>query len=80
MNALASAPTFAVALFLLIVLYKQLGLFPPGARLSDGVNPAGPTGLYVLDGIIQLDFQKSLDGFGTWSFRAYVWRSCRQWQ
>jgi peptide/nickel transport system permease protein len=61
MNALASAPTFAVALFLLIVLYKQLGLFPPGARLSDGVNPAGPTGLYVLDGIIQLDFQKSLD-------------------
>ena len=33
-----SAPTFAVALFLLIVLYKQLGLFPPGARLSDGIN------------------------------------------
>lgn len=61
MNALGSAPTFAVALFLILLLYSQLHLFPPGARLSDGINPDGPTGLMVFDGLLQLDFHKTAD-------------------
>jgi len=61
MNAFGSAPTFAVALFLLLLLYRQFQLFPPGARLSDGISPVGPTGLFVLDGLLQLNLNKSAD-------------------
>jgi peptide/nickel transport system permease protein len=61
MTGSASAPTFAIALLLLVLFYRTLGWFPPGGRLSDDVDPDGPTGLHVIDALVQLDAVKLVD-------------------
>lgn len=53
----ASVPSFLFGLLALVFLYSKLHLFPDGGRLSPGiVAPGGPTGLYVIDGLVNLRF------------------------
>ncbi len=56
----ASAPAFLLATAGLLVLYRQLGWLPAGGRSSFG-PPGGPTGMYVLDGLIAGDTTYALD-------------------
>jgi peptide/nickel transport system permease protein len=50
--ASASAASFFVALLLVFVFYRQLGWFPHGGR-GDGAD--GPTGLFVVDGLLAVN-------------------------
>lgn len=53
----ASVPTFLLGLLALVYLYSKLHLFPDGGRLSPSITPpGGPTGLYVIDGLLNLRF------------------------
>ncbi|KQP57249.1 ABC transporter permease [Agreia sp. Leaf283] len=48
----ASAPTFLLTMLGLLFFYGQLGLLPSGGRSSYGSTSPGPTGLFVLDGLL----------------------------
>jgi peptide/nickel transport system permease protein len=53
----ASVPSFLLGLLALVFLYSKLHLFPDGGRLSPNIAPpSGPTGLYVIDGLLSLRF------------------------
>jgi len=53
----ASIPSFLFGLLALVFLYSKLHLFPDGGRLSPSIAaPSGPTGLYVIDGLLSLRF------------------------
>lgn len=53
----ASVPSFLFGLLALVFLYSKLHLFPDGGRLSPGIAPtSGPTGLFVVDGLLSLRF------------------------
>jgi peptide/nickel transport system permease protein len=53
----ASVPSFLLGLLALVFLYSKLHLFPDGGRLSPSITPpSGPTGLYVIDGLVSLRF------------------------
>ena len=57
MVAGASVPTFLFGLLALVYLYSKLQIFPDGGRLSPNITPPnGPTGLYVVDGLLSLRF------------------------
>jgi peptide/nickel transport system permease protein len=52
-----SVPIFWVGMLLQLTFSVQLGLFPDSTRFPIGVDkPIGPTGLYTLDSLFQLDF------------------------
>jgi len=56
MVAAGSTPTFLVAIFGLVVLYKDLGLLPVGGQVAAGaVVPSGPTGLVAVDALLHGD-------------------------
>lgn len=58
----ASIPSFLLGLLALVLLYSKLHLFPDGGRLSPGISPpSGPTGVYVIDGLLQLRFDVVAD-------------------
>lgn len=48
----ASAPTFLLTMIGLLVFYGNLGLLPAGGRSSFGATSPGPTGLFVVDGLL----------------------------
>ena len=48
----ASAPTFVLAVLLVLLFYKRLGWLPPGGRSNYADAPTGPTGLLTLDGLL----------------------------
>jgi ABC-type dipeptide/oligopeptide/nickel transport system permease component len=51
--AASSAPIFLVAQVFALILWYWLGWFPGGGRLGpDTLPPDGPTGLFVLDGLL----------------------------
>lgn len=53
----ASVPSFLFGLLALVFLYSKLHMFPDGGRLSPNISPpSGPTGLYVIDGLLSLRF------------------------
>lgn len=53
LTAGASAPSFLLALVLLLVLYAELGVLPAGGRLSpDLAEVDGPTGFITLDALL----------------------------
>ncbi len=47
----ASAPSFLLATIMLLLFFKQLRWFPAFGRLGDPSGD-GPTGFYVLEGVI----------------------------
>lgn len=48
----ASAPSFLLALLLILVFFEHLGWFPATGRTSIVDAPTGPTGLLTVDGLI----------------------------
>ena len=48
----ASAPTFLLGFLLIYVFYLKLGWLPASGRSSAEDVPAGPTGLLILDGLL----------------------------
>jgi peptide/nickel transport system permease protein len=56
----STAPTFLLGIFGLVVFYQQLGWLPGSGRTSAS-EPAGPTGLLVLDGLLTGDVGLSVD-------------------
>ncbi|GAA2514700.1 ABC transporter permease [Winogradskya humida] len=50
----ASAPTFLVAILLLLVFYRDLGWLPAGGR-GDALAASEPTGLRLIDNLVHLD-------------------------
>lgn len=61
MTAGASTPSFAIAIGMLLLFYATLRWLPPAGRLSDGLNATGPTGLMLVDAVLQLDARKFVD-------------------
>lgn len=58
--SLASAPSFLLATLMLLLFFMQLHWFPAVGRISDpSVN--GPTGFYVLDGLLAGNLSYSWD-------------------
>jgi peptide/nickel transport system permease protein len=57
----ASAPTFLLTMLGLLFFYGQLGLLPSGGRSSFGSTSPGPTGLFVLDGLLAGRFDVATD-------------------
>ena len=57
-----SMPIFWLGLIMLLLFYFTLGLFPAGGRLSAVLSPpVGPTGLYLLDSLLNLNGSVFLD-------------------
>ena len=48
----ASAPTFLLGFLLIYVFYLKLGWLPASGRSSGADAPTGPTGLLILDGLL----------------------------
>jgi peptide/nickel transport system permease protein len=48
----ASAPTFVLAVLLVLLFYKRLGWLPAGGRTAYADAPSGPTGLLTIDGLL----------------------------
>lgn len=59
----STAPTFLLGIFGLVFFYQQLGWLPGSGRVSGSVDPQGPTGLLVLDGVLTGDLALSVDAF-----------------
>jgi ABC-type dipeptide/oligopeptide/nickel transport system permease component len=56
----ASAPSFLLATLMLLFFFKQLHWFPAVGRITD-TSGGGPTGFYVLDGLLTGNLAYSLD-------------------
>ncbi|HLS16269.1 MAG TPA: ABC transporter permease [Paenalcaligenes sp.] len=53
-----SMPAFWLGLGLIVIFYSQLGLFPAGGRLSQGLSPPEHiSGFYMLDALLQGQWQ-----------------------
>lgn len=52
MTAAASAPSFLVALLMMLLFYRRLGWLPASGRSGYRDAPTGPTGFLVLDGLL----------------------------
>src|SRR5690625_5924394 len=51
-------PAFWLGLGLIVIFYSQLGLFPAGCRLSQGLSPPEHiSGFYMLDALLQGQWQ-----------------------
>ncbi len=50
--AFASAPTFLVAIFMVLVFYRRLGWLPASGRVDRIPLDEGPTGLLTVDGLL----------------------------
>jgi peptide/nickel transport system permease protein/dipeptide transport system permease protein len=60
--AASSAPIFLVGQVFALLLWFWLGWFPGGGRLGpDTPAPEGPTGLFVLDGLLEGHLSTSID-------------------
>ncbi|MFD1713918.1 ABC transporter permease [Amnibacterium flavum] len=51
----ASAPSFLLAILGILLLYRQLGLFPAGGRSSDLLATSTPTGFLLVDRLLAGD-------------------------
>jgi peptide/nickel transport system permease protein len=52
MLALASAPTFFLAILMIMLFYRRLGWLPASGRLSNSYRDTGPTGFLLLDSLV----------------------------
>lgn len=57
----ASAPTFFLAIVMMLVFYQRLGWLPSSGRLGAEYSPQGPTGFLLVDSVLQLDAGKLFD-------------------
>lgn len=62
--SVASAPSFLLATLMLLLFFQQLHWFPAVGRISDPSAVGGPTGFYVLDGLLTGRPASSLDALG----------------